>query len=81
MGIRTLCVVLVLVVHGPTRWVFAVLAVILPYIAVVMANMAGSRRNRGLDTLPGPLPGPLPPPGDHETSPEQPNSQSHERTA
>jgi uncharacterized membrane protein len=44
MGIRTICVILVLIVHGPSRWVFAALAIVLPYIAVVMANVAGSRR-------------------------------------
>jgi hypothetical protein len=44
MGIRTACVVLVLVVHGPARWVFAVGAIVLPYVAVVMANSRGSRR-------------------------------------
>jgi Protein of unknown function (DUF3099) len=47
MGLRTLCVVLVVVIHHPVRWVFAVLAVILPYIAVVMANAVGSRRGAG----------------------------------
>ncbi len=52
MGIRTLCVILVLVVHNPVRWVFAVLAVILPYIAVVMANAAGNRRG----SAPRPVP-------------------------
>jgi Protein of unknown function (DUF3099) len=44
MLIRTICVVLVLVVDGPLRWVFAVGAVGLPYVAVVMANNSGRRR-------------------------------------
>ena len=44
MAIRTACVILVLVVDSPIRWFFAVLAVILPYVAVVMANAAGGRR-------------------------------------
>jgi len=52
MGLRTACVLLVFVVHSPVRWVFAVLAVILPYVAVVMANAAGGRRR--------PAPGPVP---------------------
>jgi type II secretory pathway component PulM len=47
MGIRTVCVILVLVIHNPVRWGFAVLAVILPYIAVVMANAVDSRRGKG----------------------------------
>ena len=44
MAIRTACVVLVLVVQGPLRWVFAVGAIVLPYIAVIAANNAGPRR-------------------------------------
>jgi hypothetical protein len=51
MGIRTLCVILCIVVPGPLRWVFAVGAIVLPYIAVVAANSVGERRER-----------PLPPP-------------------
>jgi Protein of unknown function (DUF3099) len=54
MIIRTLCVVLVIVVPGPLRWVFAVGAIVLPYVAVVAANAAGERRER---------PVPAPPPG------------------
>jgi hypothetical protein len=44
MAIRTGCVILVLVIHSPIRWVFAVLAIVLPYVAVVMANAADRRR-------------------------------------
>ncbi len=44
MLIRTICVVLVLVIHSPIRWAFAVGAVLLPYIAVVMANTGQGRR-------------------------------------
>ncbi len=44
MGLRTVCVILVLVIDNPVRWVFAFLAVVLPYIAVVMANAVGGRR-------------------------------------
>ncbi len=44
MGIRTACVLLAVVVQGPWRWVFAVGAVVLPYIAVVLANAGYSRR-------------------------------------
>lgn len=44
MLIRTACVVLVLVVHHPVRWVFAVGAVALPYVAVIIANNTGGRR-------------------------------------
>lgn len=44
MAVRTACVVLVLVVEGPLRWVFAVGAIALPYVAVIMANTVGERR-------------------------------------
>ena len=51
MGIRTVCVILVILVPGPLRWVFAAGAIVLPYIAVVAANAGGERRAE-----------PLPPP-------------------
>ena len=39
MGIRTVCFVLaVLVFTGWMRWLFMVLAIVLPYISVVFAN-------------------------------------------
>jgi hypothetical protein len=44
MGIRTLCfVAAVLVGDGWLRWVLIVAALLLPYIAVVMANAASSK--------------------------------------
>jgi hypothetical protein len=42
MGIRTACFVLAVIVHGPLRWVLISAALVLPYIAVVMANAVGS---------------------------------------
>lgn len=42
MGIRTICFVLAVVTHGPVRWIFVAAAVVLPYVAVVMANAVGS---------------------------------------
>ncbi len=50
MLVRTACVVLVLVVDGWLRWVFAVGAVCLPYVAVIVANNSGGRR-RGKASL------------------------------
>lgn len=48
MSIRVLCVVLAIFVHAQWRhwswWIFAVGAVILPYVAVVMANSVDRRR-------------------------------------
>ncbi len=38
MGLRTACFVLLVVIDHPIRWVFAALAVFLPFIAVVAAN-------------------------------------------
>ena len=52
MAIRTVCFILVLVIDSPIRWAFAVLAVILPYVAVVMANAAGGRRRAATATVP-----------------------------
>jgi hypothetical protein len=43
MLVRTLCFVLVFVVAGWERWVFAVAAVLLPYVAVVFANAGRAR--------------------------------------
>ena len=38
MSIRTACFVLAIVTSGPLRWVFFAGAVVLPYVAVVLAN-------------------------------------------
>ena len=66
MLIRTVCVVLVVVIDSPVRWVFAVGAIGLPYVAVVLANARGERH-----APPPPVPAPAPraaitdiPPGD-----------------
>ena len=48
MSIRTVCFVLAVVFHGPLRWVFAVAAILLPYVAVVIAN-AAPRKQPGHD--------------------------------
>jgi hypothetical protein len=45
MAIRTICVLLVFFVHnGPARVAFAIGAVFLPYVAVVMANAGYTRK-------------------------------------
>jgi hypothetical protein len=46
MGIRIACLPLAIVVQGWARWVFIVGAVVLPYVAVVVAN-AVSRHEPG----------------------------------
>ncbi len=43
MGVRTACFVLAFVTSGPIRWVFFAGAVLLPYVAVVVANAGSSR--------------------------------------
>jgi Protein of unknown function (DUF3099) len=44
MGVRTVCFLLAVVVHGPVRWVLVVAAIVLPYLSVVFAN-AGRERS------------------------------------
>jgi hypothetical protein len=50
MGIRTACVILAVVATGALRWVFLAGAVLLPYLAVVLAN-AGRERASIPDTF------------------------------
>ncbi|WP_418607146.1 DUF3099 domain-containing protein [Georgenia sp. SUBG003] len=59
MGIRTACFLLLLVVPGPWKWVCVAGAVVLPAVAVLVAN-AGRERPQPPSTLLGP-PGPPPP--------------------
>src|SRR3954470_4523171 len=59
MGVRTLCFVVVAVLAvthlGPgwLPWIFVVGAVVLPYVAVVMANAAGAKSD-GFELMDGP---------------------------
>ena len=50
MAIRTVCFVGAVIADGWLRWVLVVAAFILPYVAVVMANIA-SPRIEGADLL------------------------------
>ena len=43
MGIRTACFIGAVLADGWLRWVLIVAAIILPYVAVVMANVSTSR--------------------------------------
>lgn len=38
MSVRTVCFLLAVLTDGPVRWVFVVGALVLPYVAVVIAN-------------------------------------------
>jgi len=51
MAIRTACFIGAVVADGWLRWVLVVAAFILPYIAVVMANVANPRIE-GTDLMP-----------------------------
>lgn len=54
MGLRTVCfVAAILVGDGWLRWVLVAAALVLPYVAVVMANAVNSKSDDFL--LPGPL--------------------------
>lgn len=46
MGIRTACLLLAFVASGPLRWVFVAGAVVIPYIAVVVANAGREQSGR-----------------------------------
>ena len=47
MAFRTACFLSMIVVDGPFRWVLFAAAVLLPYIAVVLANQANQRGRSG----------------------------------
>jgi hypothetical protein len=55
MLIRTLCFVMMFVAHGWLRWTFAAGAILLPYVAVILAN-AGRGREATPDTAVTPPP-------------------------
>jgi hypothetical protein len=46
MAFRTACFLAMYFVHGPARWVLFACALILPYVAVIMANQANQRSIR-----------------------------------
>ena len=52
MAFRTACFLSMLLVEGPIRWVLFVAAVVLPYIAVVVANQANQRRSGRVSPVP-----------------------------
>jgi hypothetical protein len=91
MSIRTVCFVLAVVTHGPLRWVLVAAAVVLPYIAVVMANAVGSTavdaptpyvpHQAALDTAQRPaIPQPAPPAAADEAT-EAPRADDGRRAA
>jgi len=54
MSIRTLCFVLAVLAHGPLRWVLLAVSLVLPYVAVVVAN--GGRQAQSATMAPVILP-------------------------
>lgn len=63
MAIRTVCFVLAFLASGPLRWSLVVAAVILPYVAVVIANAGRERLDRKVPTTDVPNPHPELPSG------------------
>lgn len=59
MGVRTVCFLLALVTPSPWLWFFVAGAAILPYVAVVLANLGSSKVAQGIENPVGPaqLPG------------------------
>lgn len=55
MGIRTACFVAAVIASGPLRWAFIAGAIVLPYVAVVLANTASSRTSSGDTYRPEPI--------------------------
>ena len=56
MGIRTVCVIGAIFIPGWPRWVLIAGAVVLPYLAVVIANSGGSRKGKApIDVPPQPV--------------------------
>ena len=47
MGIRSVCFVLAILVDGWLRWVFITGAIVLPYVAVILANAPSTNRGGG----------------------------------
>lgn len=46
MGIRTVCLIAAVLVPGWPRWLFVAGAVVLPYVAVVIANAGREKSSR-----------------------------------
>lgn len=67
MGIRTFCVLGAIVIPGWPRWVLIAGAVVLPYLAVVVANSSGKRVRTSIETVSHPE---LPPATRLESSPQ-----------
>ena len=55
MSLRTVCFIAAVLTEGWVRWVLVACAVVLPYVAVVMAN-AVSTKSDGFALHPGPGP-------------------------
>jgi hypothetical protein len=57
MAIRVGCFLAVFIVPGPMRWVLLGAAVVLPYVAVILASQVDSRDRRGSPESPWTGPG------------------------
>ncbi|WBL18308.1 DUF3099 domain-containing protein [Citricoccus sp. NR2] len=69
MGIRTVCFVLGVFTEGWLRWTFFIAAMVLPYIAVVLAN---NTRQVRTSTTPSPVDAPA---LTHQATPQPPRNE------
>lgn len=71
MGIRVVCFVGAVAVDHWTRWLLLVGAVVLPYVAVVLANAGRERRSDPGTYVGPPAPAALPPAARPASGPER----------
>lgn len=74
MGVRTGFLVLAVVTPSPWWWLFVAGAVVLPYVAVVIAN-AGRERDEEPGTFLAPVPPDLPQPERRPSLPYDPETE------
>lgn len=80
MGIRMVCLVAAVFVHGIFMWLLLAGAIVLPYIAVIEANAGRDKREVGdplmeYRQLPG---GPVPPPTNDSGSSQPSSGEPHD---
>ena len=74
MALRLVCIVLALVTDGWIRWTCVGAAMVLPWVAVVLANGSDRAEVRDVSAYTDPAPRPLPSPdlsGDHASTPRE----------
>ena len=74
MAVRFVCLFLAVLIPGPLRWLFVIGAVILPYSAVLLANVGRDRREVQVELSPSRLIGAAPASSGAYPRPEAPAS-------